>query len=143
MNSFLSSLAPVAQPVSRALMALIFIMAGFSKIGAYAGTAQFMEAMGVPGALLPLVILLEAGGGIMLLIGWQARLVAFLLAGFSVIAAVLFHLIPSFALDGMAAQNEIITVMRNLAIAGGLGFVVAHGPGALSVDRARERAQAA
>ena len=143
MNSFLASLAPLAQPVGRALMALIFIMAGFSKIGGYAGTAQFMDAMGVPGMLLPLVILLELGGGIMLLIGWQARLAAFLLGGFSVIAGVIFHLVPSFGLEGMAAQTEMIMFMKNLAIAGGLGFVVAHGAGALSVDGRGAAAQTA
>ena len=134
MDTLLKPLNPLARPIGRVLISLIFIMAGISKISGYAGTAAFMNSMGVPGVLLPLVIVLELGGGIMLLIGYQARLVAFLLGGFSVIAGILFHLIPSFGLEGMAQQGEMISFMKNLAIAGGLGFVFVHGAGNLSVD---------
>ena len=69
----------------------MFISAGWQKIGAYAGTQAYMEALGVPGALLPLVIAVELIGGLALLVGWQARLAAFLLGGFAVVSGVLFH----------------------------------------------------
>ncbi len=123
-----------AAPVGRFLLAFIFIMAGAQKITGYAGTAAYMEMMGVPGALLPLVILTELGGGIALLIGWQTRLVAFLLAGFNILSGVIFHLVPSFGLEGMAAQGEMISFMKNVAIAGGMMMVVALGAGAFALD---------
>ena len=78
----------------RVLISAIFIMAGINKIIGYAGTQGYMESMGVPGALLPLVILLEIGGGLAVLVGWQTRIAAFLLAGFTVLSALLFHADP-------------------------------------------------
>ena len=111
----------------RILMSAIFIIAGFNKISGYAGTQGYMEAMGVPGMLLPAVIALELGGGLMLLIGLKARIIATLLAGFSVLAGILFHLNPN-------DQIQMIMLMKNFAIAGGLLFVVAYGAGKWSLD---------
>ena len=113
--------------IGRVLLAAIFFLSGTAKLGAYAGTQQYMDAMGVPGALLPLVILAEVGGGLALIAGWLTRLSASGLAVFSVAAAVLFH-------GNTADQNESIHFMKNIAIAGGLLMLVAHGPGAFSVD---------
>ena len=124
-----------AAPLGRLLLALIFIMAGAQKITGYAGNQAYMEMMGVPGILLPLVILTELGGGIALLLGWQARMVAFLLAGFSVLSGLIFHFIPSLALDGMEAQMQMISFMKNLSIAGGMLMIVALGGGAFSLGR--------
>ncbi len=112
----------------RALLSLIFIMAGASKIGAYAGTQGYMESMGVPGGLLPLVIALEIGAGAAVLLGWGSRLAALALAGFSVIAAFVFH-------ADFNDQMQTILFAKNLAIAGGLLMVVAHGPGAYALER--------
>lgn len=134
MENLIKPLQNIAPAIGRVLLSLLFITAGYGKIAAYEGTAGYMEMMGVPGGLLPLVILLELGGGLLLLLGYQTRLVAFLLGGFTVIAGVLFHLIPSSGMEGMAAQNEMIHFWKNVAIAGGLGFVFAYGAGALSVD---------
>ena len=69
--------------IGRFLMALIFIVAGAGKIGSYGGTQEYMQAMGVPGAVLPLVILTELGGGLAICFGLKTKLVAILLAGFS------------------------------------------------------------
>ncbi|TCP12495.1 putative oxidoreductase [Crenobacter luteus] len=119
--------------VARALMALIFIVAGVGKLGAgYAGTQGYMEAMGVPGFLLPLVILTELGGGLALLAGFQARIAAFLLAGFSLASALIFH-------TNFAEQVQSIMFMKNLAMAGGLLMVTLHGAGAFSLDAMRSR----
>lgn len=125
----------VAQPqlnallavASRALMSLIFIGAGYSKLTGYAGTQSYMEAMHVPGALLPLVIAIELGGGIALLLGFQTRLVAALLAGFSVITGFIFH--------GGADQMNQIMLMKNFAMAGGLLAFVRTGAGAPAIDK--------
>jgi putative oxidoreductase len=132
-----------AAPLGRLFLAFIFIMAGAQKITGYAGTQAYMEMMGVPGALLPLVILVELGGGIALLVGWKTRLVAFLLAGFSLLSGLLFHFIPSLGMDGMEAQMQMISFMKNVSIAGGMLMVVAFGAGALSLDNRQPLAQPA
>jgi len=118
---------PFIETAGRILLSIIFITAGFSKIGGYEGTQGYMEAMGVSGMLLPLVIILELGGGLLLLAGFQARIIAFLLAGFCVVAGVLFHYQP-------ADQIQMILFMKNITIAGGLLLIVARGAGSLSVD---------
>ena len=124
----------LAAPSGRFLLALIFITAGFQKITGYSGTVGYMESLGVPGILLPLVILLELGGGLLLLAGYQARIVAFLLGGFSVISGVLFHFIPAQGMEGFEQQLQMIMFMKNLAIAGGMGMIVHHGAGAFALD---------
>jgi len=115
----------------RILLAQLFLMAGLSKITGYAGTQGYMEAMGVPGALLPLVIALELGGALALILGWQTRLTALALAGFSVVAAVIFH-------ANFGDQMQMILFMKNFAIAGGLLVVASQNPAhSLSLDRRR------
>jgi putative oxidoreductase len=111
-----------AKLAGRVLLSLIFISAGWSKIGGYDGTAAYMESQGVPGILLPLVIITELGGGIAILLGAYTRFAAFALAGFCLLSAVLFH----GNMDG--------SFWKNLAIAGGFLFVFAAGAGALSID---------
>ena len=112
----------------RMLMSAIFIVAGYGKIGAYAATQGYMESMGVPGELLPLVIALELGAGLALLLGWQARISALLLAGFSIASALIFHF-------NFSDQMQSILFLKNLAMAGGLLFVTAAGAGAFAVQR--------
>jgi len=119
------------QLTGRVLMSSIFIMAGINKIGGYAGTQGYMESMGVPGVLLPLVILLEVGGGLAVLLGWQTRLAAFLLAGFSVLSALIFH-------ADFGDQTQSILFMKNLAMAGGLLFLVAGQKHEWSIDARRD-----
>jgi putative oxidoreductase len=123
----MSNIQTFSAPVGRVLIATIFIMAGISKIFEYADTQGYMDAMGVPGALLPLVILLEVVGGLAIVVGWKTRPVAFALAGFSVLSAIIFH-------AGIADQNTMIMFMKNIAIAGGFLFLVVHGPGAFALD---------
>lgn len=114
--------------VARVLLAHIFILAGLNKMGAgYAGTQGYMEAMGVPGMLLPLVILVEIGAGLAVLLGWQTRWAALALAGFSVLAALIFH-------NNLGDQMQMILFMKNLAITGGLLLLAEHGAGAFSLD---------
>ena len=117
-------------------LSLIFIISGWGKIAGYAGTQQYMEAMGVPGGLLPLVIALELGGGLALLAGGFTRSVALALAAFSLASAALFH-------ANLGDANQAIHFWKNLAMAGGMLMVVAHGAGALSFDAAWARRRAA
>jgi putative oxidoreductase len=90
-GKIMSNIQTFAAPAGRVLIAIMFVMAGLSKISGYGGTQGYMEAMGVPGVLLPLVILLEVVGGLAIIVGWQTRPVAFALAGFSILSAMLFH----------------------------------------------------
>ncbi len=113
--------------IGRILLAQLFLMAGIHKITAYAGTQGYMEAMGVPGMLLPLVILLEVGGGLMLVLGWKARWAAAAMGVFSLASAVIFH-------HNLADQMQMIMFMKNLSIAGGMFILTVHGAGMLSLD---------
>lgn len=122
----------VTQLVARLMMGQIFLIAGLQKIGGYEGTQGYMESAGVPGMLLPLVILVEAGGGLALVIGWQTKLTAMALALFTLAAAVLFH-------NNFADQMQTILFMKNIAIAGGLMLLAVHGAGGYSVDSRRLR----
>lgn len=118
--------------LGRAGLSAIFILSGIGKIAGYAGTQQYMESAGVPGGLLPLVILLEVGGGLAILAGAGIRWVAPLLALFTIAAAVLFH-------SHLADQVQFINFMKNIAIAGGFLLLAAQGAGAWSVDAWRAK----
>lgn len=134
MTSLVATIQTLAAPVGRLFLGLIFLISGLQKIPGYAGTQGYMEMMGVPGGLLPLVIAVEVLGAAALILGWNARLAAFLMGGFSVLSGILFHLVPSFGMEGMDAQMQVIGFMKNLSIAGGMGMVVALGAGAYSLD---------
>jgi putative oxidoreductase len=127
-----STTTAATQLTGRLLLSAIFIMAGIQKIGGYAGTQGYMESMGVPGALLPLVIALEIGGGLAVLAGFQTRISAFLLAGFCLLSAAIFH-------ADFGDPMQSILFMKNLAIAGGLLTLIASGAGAWSVDAVRRQ----
>ncbi len=112
----------------RVLLSALFLISGVGKIGAYAGTAAYMSSQGVPGALLPIVIAAEVLLAIAIVVGWKTRIAAFLLAGYSLLAALIFH-------NNFADQMQMINFLKNVSIAGGLLLLVANGAGALSVDR--------
>jgi putative oxidoreductase len=114
--------------VGRVLLGHIFVMAGFSKIGeGYAGTAGYMDSMGVPGAMLPLVIILEIVAGVMIVVGFKVKWAAYALAGFTVVAAFIFH-------SNFADQMQMILFMKNMSITGGLLLLSTYGSGLLSLD---------
>lgn len=117
----------VATLTGRAMLAAIFIIAGVSKIGAYAGTQAYMESVGLPGLLLPAVIGLEVLGGIAILIGFQTRIAAALLAGFTVLAAIVFH-------SDFSQQIQSILFMKNIAIAGAFLMLLSQGPGHWAIN---------
>ena len=123
----MNKLQALSAPVRRVLISLLFVTSGLSKISGYQATQGYMEAMGVPGGLLPLVIALEVLGGLAVILGWHTRIAAFLLAGFSLLSALLFH-------ANFGDQMQMIMFMKNLAVAGGFLMIVAHGAGAYSLD---------
>lgn len=114
--------------LGRILIAAIFITSGYSKITGYAGIAQYIASLGVPGALLPLIILWELGGGLAILLGFFTRPVALTLAVYCVLTAVLVHYHPR-------DQMQMINFMKNLTMTGGFIYVAVTGAGAFSLDR--------
>ncbi len=122
----------IADLLGRVLLSAIFLMSGINKVGSYSGTQAYMESQGVPGGLLPLVIALEIVAPLLIIVGWHTRIAALALAGFSVLAGLLFHL-------NVTDQVQMIMLMKNLAIAGGFLVLAAHGAGALSADRIRSK----
>lgn len=111
-------------------LATLFLMAGFGKIAAYDGTTAYMESVGVPGLLLPAVIVAEVLGGLLLAAGFLTRWTAWALALFCVVSAVLFHF-------DFANQMQSTMFLKNIAIAGGLMILAHHGAGRLSIDAKR------
>lgn len=118
---------PYFNTAGRLLISAIFLLSGLSKITGYAATQGYMEAMGVPGAMLPLVIVFEIAASVAVIVGWQTRVAAFLLAGFSLVSALIFH-------GNLGDQVQFIMFMKNVSIAGGFLFLVANGPGTLALD---------
>lgn len=118
--------------VARILIALIFVLSGASKITSFDGTVGYIASKGLPLASLAAImaIIVELGGGLMLVFAYRARIAAFLLAGFTVVAAVVFH--DFWSVPAAEMQNQMIHFMKNLALAGGLLMVVVHGASAKS-----------
>ncbi|WP_341990521.1 DoxX family protein [Azorhizobium sp. AG788] len=120
--------------VGRLFIAFIFIASGLGKIAAPGATQGYIAAMVLP---LPMIsyliaVIVELAGGIVILIGYQARITGLVLAAFTLATAVIFH-------TNFADQNQMIHFLKNVAIAGGLLQVAAFGAGALSLDGRRLR----
>ena len=113
------------------MMAYIFVVEGFGKITGYADVAAYMREHGVVPQLLPLVILTELGGGLLILIGLKARWAALALSGFCLLTGLIFHL----------AAGEMTDFQKNLAMAGGFLVLAVCGPGGWSIDVRLERAK--
>ncbi len=132
----LCNLAKQFAPVTgRALLALIFVLSGFNKIGGFAGTAGYMASKGLPMAevLLVLTIIIELGGGLLIMLGWQARWAAAAIFLFLIPVTLVFH--NYWAVDAAQQQMQMIQFMKNLSIMGGMLMIVAFGPGPYSLGR--------
>jgi putative oxidoreductase len=113
--------------VGRLLMSVIFVVVGLQQALNLEATRAFMDLHGVLSAFLPVAILLELAGAIAIVVGYQTRLFAFLLAGFSIMTAVLFH-------DDFSDPREVGLFVRDLALAGGMFVLCARGPGDWALD---------
>lgn len=134
----LSSLQNPLSLLGRALLALLFVPAGFAKIGGFAGTVGYIASKGVP---LPEVataaaIAIELGLGLLLLIGWQARWAALGIAIFTVVITFIFH--NFWAMEAAQKMMQQQAFFKNIAVVGGLLLVAAFGPGAWSLDGRNE-----
>ena len=137
--------ASLQNPLSllgRALLALLFVPAGFAKIGGFAGTVGYIASKGVP---MPEVaaaaaIAVELGLGFLLLIGWQARWAALGIAIFTVVITFIFH--NFWAMEAAQKMMQQQAFFKNIAVVGGLLLVAAFGPGAWSLDGRAEPVRA-
>ncbi len=118
--------------IGRILLAAMFIMAGLMKFGGIAGTAGYIASKGLPAPtiLAWLTAIFEVVAGVAILVGFQTKLAAFALAGFCVLAGVIFHFDPS-------NQAEFTSFLKNITIAGGFLVLAVSGPGSYSLDARR------
>jgi putative oxidoreductase len=127
---------PSVAAFGRLLLATIFLLSGLGKLADPSGTIGYINSAGLPlpqlGYVLALVV--EIGGGLLLIVGFQTRWVALVLAGFTVVAALAFH-------RAFADQNQMIHFLKNLAVSGGLLQVVAFGAGSFSIDARRSASE--
>ena len=121
------TLLKYADAPARALMAAIFILSGYGKFDAFEVTQGYMEAFGLPGVLLVPTIAFEIGAGLLLLIGFGVRYVAFALSGFCLLTALIFHR----AFDD---QIQMVMFLKNLTMAGGFLLLAKTGAPGLSLD---------
>ena len=123
--------------VGRFLLALIFVLSGWGKITGFEGSVAYMASKGMPFPqfLLPGAILVELGGGLALMLGWKARWAALAIFLFLIPTTLIFH--NYWAVPPEQATAQLISFRKNLAIMGGLLYVVAFGPGPFSVGRSR------
>jgi putative oxidoreductase len=128
--SYVSKFNNLMALIGRIFIAGIFFMAGLNKISSYENTVGFMNSAGVPGELLPIVIALEILGGVAVIVGWKIRIFAFLLAGFCLLSAILFH-------ADFSNQIQMGLFMKNIAIVGGFLVLIANGGGSYSLDKRR------
>jgi putative oxidoreductase len=135
MNSIVSG-NPVVPLVGRILIAALFLVAGVGKAMAFAATAAYMGKVGfpMPEVMTAIAIAIEVGGGILLIVGWKTRWVAWGLAIFVVIATLAAHRFWDIP-DAARMMDQRTQFLKNMAIIGGLLFVAAFGPGSISVDK--------
>ena len=121
----------------RILLASIFVVSGWGKITGFSGTVAYMAAKGMPLTEFLAVgaIVVELGGAIALILGWQARCGAIALFLFMIPTTLIFH--NFWAADAAQVQGQTIHFLKNLSIMGGLLYVAAFGAGPLSVDNHR------
>ena len=127
----LKQYGPVA---GRILIAIIFVFSGFAKLTGLEGTAGYIASKGLPAAYLLAIaaMVVELGGGLLLIVGFKTRWAAAALLLFTAVAAFIFH---NFWAAGPAdAQNAMIHFMKNISMVGGLLYVVVYGSGPLSID---------
>jgi putative oxidoreductase len=124
----------------RILIAFIFLFAGFGKVTGFEGTVGYIASKGMPLPELAAIaaIIVELGGSLMLILGWNARVAAAALLVFTGMTALIFH--NFWAVPADQAQNQMIHFMKNISMMGGMLFVVIHGSGPISVDN-KERKQ--
>jgi putative oxidoreductase len=128
-NEQMNNLTTYAPLAARVLIGLLFLVAGLGKLGDVAGFSGYLASGGLPAFLAWPAVIFEIVLGVALIVGYQTRIMAFLGAGFCVLAGLLYHFQP-------ADQMQMTMFLKNLAIAGGLLMFTTHGAGKLALDKA-------
>jgi len=122
--------------ISRLLIGAIFVQGALGKIMGWSGQASYMQSHQLPMQLIPamlgMALLIEAGGVLCLLVGWQARAAAFVMFLYLGMVSVLLH--NFWALHGASAGGMQTQFLKNVGIMGGLLMIASSGPGKWSLD---------
>ena len=131
MSNSSSSFTPLA---GRILMSVLFLVSGFFKLGAYSQMVGYAASKGLPmaGVAVACAAVLELAGGLAILIGFQTKIAAWLLFLYLIPTTFYFH--NFWAMQGMEQQNNMVHLLKNVAIMGGLVILAANGPGPYSID---------
>lgn len=124
-----TNLGHLVNLLCRALLLWLFFVSGWGKVVNYDAVAAYMGTVGLPSSLLPLVILLELGGGLAILFGFQTRVIAVFMAVYCILSAILFH----------AGADDANNFMKNFGLAGGFLLLTVHGAGRFSIDNLLEK----
>ncbi len=129
MSTSTVNVQPVLAAAGRVLLAALFLVSGIQKLFVPAMIQGYIASVGVPAPSLvyAITVVIEIGAGALLLVGFRTRLIAWVLAAFTVAAALIFH-------RALGDPNQFVHFLKNLAIAGGLLHIAAIGPGAFSLD---------
>ena len=117
----------VIEVLGRIFLSMLFLIEGINKIFNYEGTIQYMESFGVPEYLIIPAIILEILFPLLLIIGYQAKIAALVIAIFTIVVAIIFH-------TNFDDQMQFITFFKDIAIAGGFIIIFVNGAGKFSVD---------
>lgn len=131
----MTSINPVGLLVGRILLAAIFIVSGWGKATGFAATAAMIGSKGLPmpEVLTALSILIELGGGLLIVVGWNARIAALAIAAFLVPVTLSFH--APWAAAPAEVQMQTINFMKNMSILGGMLLLAVVGPGRFALGR--------
>jgi putative oxidoreductase len=131
MSNSSSSFTPLA---GRILMSVLFLVSGFFKLGAYSQMVGYAASKGLPmaGVAVACAAVLELAGGLAILIGFQTKIAAWLLFLYLIPTTFYFH--NFWAMQGMEQQDNMVHLLKNVAIMGGLVILAANGPGPYSID---------
>ena len=128
----MTGVQPLLALLGRLLIAAVFLWSGYEKVTAFDGNVGYAASAGMPFPQIAIVLgaIVELPGSLLLILGYRVRLVAFIMAGFAIVTALVFH-------RNFADFEQMINFMKNLSIAGGLLQIVAFGGGAYSLDARR------
>ena len=118
----------ILELVGRIFISLIFLVAGIGKILNYEGTIGYMESFGVPGSLLIPAIIIEILFPLLVIVGYKTKFFAIILALFAILLAVIFH-------TDFSNQMQLMSFLKNFAIAGGFLIIFVRGAGKYSIDQ--------
>ena len=124
-------MANVIDLIGRILISALFLISAFNKIFNLEGSMSWMEGFGLPGFLIYPAIVIEVILPVLVIVGYQARIAAGILASFCLLTAFIFHF-------DFSNQMQLVSFFKNIGLAGGFLFIVANGTKDWAVDREKK-----